>query len=132
MIVTSSTRWVILTPKHALKLPAFKSWRCFLRGLAANRHEVKALEALKGTIIYSFFCPILFSLPLGLLNIMPRCEHLTHNEWYDPETIKLIQDLSRIARPLVDIEYKHDSFAWYNTTSGERRFKLLVAVDYGS
>ncbi|MCM5689520.1 hypothetical protein CN140_02645 [Sinorhizobium meliloti] len=67
-----ATRTVILTRRYALKLPSFKSWRLFLQGLLANMQEREFGKAERDGL-----CPVLFSIPGGLLVVMPRCSALT-------------------------------------------------------
>jgi len=126
MLITSSTRWVILTPRYAIKLPSFRSWRCFLNGTRANRHEKKCSQHQPS---WFRICPVVFALPFGILNVMPRCEHLTHDEWYAEEIKARVKSLIFTYRFFANIENKHDSFGWYRNSAGE---KHLVALDYGS
>lgn len=99
-------RLVLLTRRHALKLPALRCWRDFLFGLLNNMNEA----AWSGEAGH---CPVLFAAPLGLLVVMPRVRVLTEAEFADLDPARLPP------RP----ERKADSFGWL----GEE----LVAVDYG-
>ena len=57
-------------------------------------------------------CPIVYYLPGGFLNVMPRCSPITHESL-------MFKDANGL-----DIEQKLDSFGYYNGK--------VVAVDYGS
>lgn len=62
-----SSRAVILTRRRAYKLPRLASYPAFLWGLLSNMRERERSG-------HPGLCPILWSLPLGLLVVMPRCE----------------------------------------------------------
>lgn len=99
-------RFVILTRRHAIKIPSLRSWRDFLFGLLNNMHEAQAQRS------EPFYCPVLWAAPLGLAIVMPRVRVLTDQEW-----------------PAVTLpaggcaEHKPSSWGWL----GDR----LVAIDYG-
>jgi hypothetical protein len=62
-------RWVILTRRHAVKIPSLASWQDFLFGLLNNMKE--AFDGRR-----SGRCPVVAKLPLGLAVVMPRAEPL--------------------------------------------------------
>lgn len=105
-------RWVILTRRHAVKFPHAASWRRLLYGLLNNMNEREsARRARQGA------CPVVFAMPGGLVNVMPRCRELTQAE-FEALDVDCFKRASGI-----EVEAKRDSFGWLG---GE-----LVAVDYG-
>jgi hypothetical protein len=62
-----ASRTVLLTRRYAIKLPSLRSYRATLWGLLSNLAE---RERAGGPGL----CPILWSLPGGLVVVMPRCE----------------------------------------------------------
>jgi hypothetical protein len=74
-IRAGATRTVILTKYLAIKLPRFYrkgrrfEWSRFLYGLLANLQE-----RYWSRFNCRQLCPVLFSDPLGLIVIMPRCQ----------------------------------------------------------
>lgn len=115
-IKKGTTRVVILTSKYAFKFPAIYSWRLFLHGLLANMQETDFWCQLKSYKL----CPVLFSLPLGFLVVMPRATVFTNKnfEYFCYETF--VNELGWI----IPVENKRDSFGFIN---GQ-----IVAIDYGS
>jgi hypothetical protein len=103
-------RWVILTRRWAFKFPAPYSWRSFLYGMLNNMNEA---EQGRGK---STACPVVWRLPGGILNVMPRCEPLT------PEQFATI-DVSEFKKHKLVVEPKHDSFGVLDG--------VIVAVDFG-
>jgi len=67
------TRTVVLTKRHAIKLPSFRSWKLFLTGLLANMHEAFWWDATRHD---SRLCPVTFAFPGGWFIVMRRCEPL--------------------------------------------------------
>ena len=104
-----STRFVILTKQYAIKIPQFK-WRNFLLGLLANMQEVQ-FSKLNDTRL----CPVKFYIPGGWLIVMPRCEIISDEMFFN-------LDLKNFY--LIPVENKKDSFGYYNGK--------VVAIDYGS
>jgi hypothetical protein len=104
-------RWVLLTRRWALKFPAPYSWRAFLYGLLNNMNERQQGRGKTGA------CPVVWSLPGGLLNAMPRVAPLSAAGFAALDVRAFCE-----AHQLV-VEHKLDSFGLLN---GE-----LVAVDYG-
>jgi hypothetical protein len=120
-ITCGISRTVFLVGKYAIKVPCGRyGWKGWLKGLLAN---LKERELIK----YGFpqFCPILWSDPLGLVVIMPRCRILTEEEAMD--TMQY-HDFFRSTFPVfnhwIPTENKADSFGYL----GDK----LVAVDYGN
>lgn len=68
-------RLVVLTRRYAVKFPSPRCWRDFLFGLLNNLNEAQAWRERP------FYCPVLWSAPLGLAVIMPRAEVLTDDEF---------------------------------------------------
>lgn len=106
-VIRSSTRTVLLAGSWAFKIPSFRSWDGFLRGLLANMQEAEF-----SLTEWPELCPVSFSIPLGLLVVMPYCRPLSEEEWPDR------------GEYMVPVEMKPDSFGIL-----EGR---IVAVDYGS
>lgn len=108
------TRMVLLTRHWAFKLPTiWYGWRPFLYGLLANDMECK-FDVLK----HKRLCPVTFSLPLGLLVVMPRVDVLVGDDL--PADLLVDYGTDSV---LCAVEKKADSWGWL----GGR----LVAVDYG-
>lgn len=107
-----ANRFVILTRRFAFKFPNVPGgWFQACWGMIDNMQERRA-QGQQG------ICPVLWSLPGGLLNVMPRAEELTPAEWlaFDYE--------AHVRRGAYSAERKPDSFGWLN---GE-----IVAIDYGN
>lgn len=62
-------------------------------------------------------CPVLWCLPGGFLNVMPRAAELTEAE-FARLNVSEFCDRNKIV-----VEYKRDSFGWLDDR--------IVAVDYG-
>jgi hypothetical protein len=77
------TRLVLLTRRYAFKVPQPASWRQFLLGLLANMQEVR----FSGISV--LLCPVIFSLPGGLLVVMPRAEPVDEVEFNGWELLEL-------------------------------------------
>ena len=73
----SATRIVILTRHRAYKLPSVRGLRRFLWGLLANMAERERSGA-------PGLCPVLWSMPGGLLVVMPRAERAPLDLLPDP------------------------------------------------
>ena len=123
------TRFVILTKKYAIKIPQFKyKWRHFLLGLLANMQEVQFSKTKDERL-----CPVKFYIPGGWLLIMPRCEPVPENIFFNLDVTKFWPNSSEDYHPdntcqraeyNVPVENKLDSFGYYNGK--------IVAIDYGS
>lgn len=117
-ILNGATRTVALVGRYAFKLPSLRyGWRPFLRGLIANGIERDWWRSGCNDGL----CPILFSLPLGFLVVMPRCEPVTN---LDDELYESFVNRVDYTLP---VENKEDSFGWLGGDGGR-----LVAVDYGN
>ena len=112
-----ATREVLLIGPYAIKIPSLREWRLFLHGLLANMQE-KNISRLTNHV--EGFCPVLFSLPGGLLVVMPRVRVMTDEEYekFDYESLVDHPDYR------IPAEDKSDSFGWLN---GQ-----VVAIDYGN
>jgi hypothetical protein len=104
-------RWVVLTSSRAYKFPAPYSWRSFLYGILNNLNEA---EQGRGKLAA---CPVLWRLPLGFLNVMPRVEPLSDREFAALDVKEFCRQSKLVVEPKVDS---------FGTLNG-----LLVAVDYG-
>ena len=115
-----SNRLVILTRRHALKIPNLRCWWRFVWGLIDNMQERRVNGRGRWPTRHDGVCPILFSLPGGFLNVMPRARPLTDDEWaaFDPA------EHCRRDGYVISAEPKQDSFG---VLSGR-----IVAIDYGN
>lgn len=113
-IKRGTTREVLLIGKYAVKFASVRSYRLFLRGILGNMQE----RMFSKNLNVVGMCPVLFSGPLLLFIIMPRCENpgLTRNE--AEEIAKKMRDTG------IPVESKPCSFGIYKGK--------IVAVDYGS
>lgn len=114
--MNGTKRTVLFWRNYALKFPSFRHWRCFLCGMLANDSERLIWEHGEHR---NLLCPVLFSLPFGLLNIMPKCEILTC-EQFDDNAARLKEIL--IILNVDCSEHKPDSFGYYQNR--------IVCVDY--
>lgn len=64
-----SRRTVILIGRYAFKFPSFESFDTFAEGLIHNISEYR-FSMMK----LPELCPVIFHIPGGLLNVMPRCD----------------------------------------------------------
>lgn len=103
-------RWVILTSARAYKFPAPYSWRSVLYGLLNNMNEAE--QSVKPGA-----CPVLWRLPGGLLNVMPRCSEVGEKDFEQIDIRSWARDRGLVVEP------KRDSFGLLNGA--------FVAVDYG-
>ena len=114
-IRSGATRHAILIGKYAVKIPVLnEGWELFLCGLLGNIQEHKFHDS------DPVFCPIVFSIPLGFLNVMHRVNELTKKEFDTHITDDFMQSHSVV----IPCEIKRSSFGWF-----EGR---IVAIDYGS
>lgn len=72
-----TTRTVILFYKWAIKIPLVKEYKGFLKGLLANLNERTIWK-----LCPNYFLPVLWSLPLGLVVVMPRVKSTKQATWY--------------------------------------------------
>lgn len=111
------SRLVVLTRRHAFKVPRVASWRQFLWGLLANLQEAEY-----GRCGWPELCPVLWAAPLGLCVVMPRARVCTEADApSEDEYRRLTSDADRP----VPAEWKPSS--WGRLPDGR-----LVAVDYGT
>ena len=111
-----ATRWVFITKKYAIKIPALCSYKNFLCGLLSNMQEV---EFSRVRYYKPYLCPIYFSIPFGLLVVMPNIEIC---EWENTCSGYLYL-YSHRKHFTIPAECKPDSWGRYKGH--------LVAVDYG-
>ena len=112
-----STRWVIFIGRFAFKIPSLYSWKNFLCGLLANMQES---EFSKIHDMREKLCPVIFSLPLGFLVVMPKVRVLREGE-LSREVLKKFCTSNK--NYTIHAELKYDSFGYLKGK--------LVAVDYG-
>ena len=116
-LARGATRDVFLIGSWAFKIPSLRSWRNFLLGLLANLQEREFAK-----LGWSELCPVSFSLPGGLLVVMPRagrpCDHYTDTDYL------LMIELAKDEGRHLPVEYKESSFGILGGS--------LVIVDYGS
>jgi hypothetical protein len=112
------SRKVFLVGPYALKLPRFgfsrrNNWQAGLMGLLANMTE-RAWSGFDPRL-----CPVLFSLPGGILVVMRRARPLTEAEWASvgPDFARLGHDAA------LPIEVKRANLGVHDGR--------IVAVDYG-
>lgn len=119
-------RWVFTVGRYAFKIPALSSFDSFIEGLLHNMSEYhfSQLDAPE-------LCPIVFRLPGGFLNVMPRCECGIWPGWDDAscalldEWVALAETSERSNLLLHIVEMKQDSV-------GRLPDGRVVAVDYAS
>ena len=108
------SRFTVLLGPWAFKFPIILyTWRQFLQGMLAND-----VEANFTTWGHPYLCPVVFSLPFGLLAVMPRAETLQDELpgfLVDDKQYQQIKDM---------VEMKPDSWGY---VKGK-----LMAVDYGN
>lgn len=109
-------RTTYLIWKLAIKFPVIKTYKMFLHGLLANLQEREFSKAK-----WPELCPVIFSLPLGLLVVMKRAAPLTTNEYI--ELLRNYKEFVDKEDYIVPVENKMDSFGKLNGK--------IVAVDYG-
>lgn len=114
-LLHGSTRSVFVVSGLAVKVPRVWSWRTFLNGLLANMQEVEF-----STLGWPELCPVLFSIPGGLLVVMPAVKEIPEVAW---DAIKEI-GFPFHGKYTIPVEIKRDSFG----VLGSR----VVAVDYGT
>lgn len=113
-IQTGCTRKVFLIGRYAVKIPNWERWDLFLNGLLGNMQE-----AMLSTLKDKRLCPVIFSLPGGWLNIMPRAKVLTNDEFLKVSSLFLTAGEIKIP-----MEWKSDSLGIFEGK--------VVAIDYGS
>lgn len=109
-----ATRMVLLTKRLAFKFPLVYSWDTFLSGLQANMQE--AVFSATG---WPELCPVIFAVPGGFLNVMPRLQTLEA-----PMSARRYRRMTRKRGYIVPAENKATSWGYL--------LGRVVAVDYGS
>ena len=114
-----ATRTVILLGPYAIKVPIIhhfhtRWWSSFLRGLIGNMQEKDFCRMNRPEIL-----PCLFSVWGGWMNVMPRVETISVEDFLELDYDAWI-DRGDFTVP---VERKWDSFGWFR---GE-----IVAIDLG-
>lgn len=115
-LIKGSSRYVFLLFGLAFKFPSLNSYRNFLWGLIANLNEHKLYYTLK----HKKLCPIVFHIPLGILNVMPMVKLMSEDEF---NNFKPIEFCCLGEGKTIPAEAKRDSFGWYKGR--------IVVIDYG-
>lgn len=115
-IEQGSSRTVILTKRHAFKIPRMTTWRTFLNGLLANMQEREFAHTG-----WPELCPVKFSFPGGWLVVMPRCKPVINEIWELLEDDDTLLDRGEY---IIPAERKQSSFGVLNSQ--------IVAIDYGN
>jgi len=117
------TRTVIEFDRYVVKIPKLHGpptskgrFYDFIRGLIANMREKHLSRSAFVSKWYPElpFCPVIFSMWGGFLNIMPKCVPITRSQW----------DIIDVSGYDLFCEIKLNSFGWYNDK--------VVAMDYAS
>lgn len=107
------TRLVILIGPYAFKFPRFDlSWKMGLHGLLSNMQEA-AFSKIKNP--KTKYCPTLFSIPGGFMNVQQRAKPLSDKQW---------NNLSCLTFKGYIHEMKRDGFGVIG--------RKVVILDYGS
>ena len=116
-IKKGTTRITFLVGNYAIKIPILDHWESFLEGLLGNMNETRFTR-----IFTEAFCPVVFSLPYGFLNIMKHVQPLTEQDFlcFDYHYWCNYQFKYQI----VFVKHKQDSFGWLDGK--------IVACDYGN
>lgn len=112
-----ATRLVLLTKRYAFKIPRMSTIRSFLWGMLSNMQERDFSKCEDERL-----CPVLFSLPMGLLVVMPRLRELTEEEFEDFNEYTWQHPQANVM--LIPSESKPSSYGW---TSEDK----VQAIDYG-
>ena len=112
-----TTRIVFIVRDYAIKIPNFKIWKLFLLGLLGNMQEV-TFTSLRSNKL----CPVIFNIPGGFMNIMPKVKELSREEFFNFNYEQFCENDDAYIKNIV--ENKLDSFGWYKGS--------IVAIDYGS
>lgn len=111
-----ATRIVVLTRRHAIKIPnVCDGWRLFLSGLLANMQE-RRVSALG----WPELCPVNWSIPGGWVVVMPRAKVLSDGEFFAFDVKGFVEQQDYT----LPVETKPNSFGWIDGR--------IVAIDYGN
>lgn len=110
-----ATRVVILTARYAIKVPSFYSWKMFLLGLLGNMQE-RSFSKMNDQRL----CPVLFSVPGGFCNVMPKADVMAPEEFIEFDYDGYVNG----DHAPIPVERKWNSFGWLDGR--------VVAIDYGS
>lgn len=103
----------------AVKVPRVTyGYRHFLHGLLSNDSETNFSRAHDEPALRGF-CPVLFSIPFGIMVVMPRVPTMSESDF---ATFDYIGFVNR-EQYIIPAEAKPDSFGYLNGH--------IVAVDYG-
>ena len=123
--IKGRTRVVFLTNRFAFKVPNFFNWKMFLLGLQQSMFE------RENTMASQFLMPLLFSLPGGWLNVMPRAKDVFTEDQH-PDLLNYFKAVYVLAKSnelegvttLDIIEVAEPAnFGWYKGH--------VVCIDYG-
>jgi hypothetical protein len=126
-IAKGVSRIVILTKKHAIKIPNFASWEQFLWGLMGNLSEWKWAGYSRTHTREAHICPTLWRIPGGFLNVMVRADAVidTDKFWMDYNAMLDEVSISKsIAVDFLKSDAKPHNFGYLDG--------VLVKIDYAS
>lgn len=120
VILKGASRWVICVGKYAIKFPSLRNYISFLWGLENNWKELNNYRKYGKGGYYPIekLCPIVFSLPLGIVLIMKRAKIFTDKEF----SFFNYEAFIKTNNTELPVEKKSDSFGVLNGR--------VVAVDY--
>lgn len=110
LVTEGRNRFVLLTRRHAIKVPSLRCWRDFLFGMLNNMNEATWHRE------HAAYCPVVWAAPLGLAIVMPRVQPLAPDVF-----AQLLR--RRLLPPVRGVERKASSWGMLD---GQ-----LVATDYG-
>ena len=115
------TRTVILTKRHAIKFPTIRyGWGKFLYGLLSNIDEARFAPLSD----HFKLCPTIYSAPGGWMNIQPRCQPLTDDEWHSVELQSdAYSEHGQHTWQGMNCDFKRDNFGTLNGS--------IILLDYG-
>ena len=115
---------MFILPNHVIKMPSFfgsihstdSKWTLFLLGLVENIRETKASKY--NNLVNGKLCPIVFSGPGGILNVMKKARVMTDHDFQDFDYNAFITTSDYI----ISVECKPSSFGFIDGK--------IVAIDY--
>ncbi len=113
-----SNRLVLLTRRHAFKIPNIRCWWHAVWGLIDNMQEARVNGRGRWATRATGVAPLVFALPGGLLGVMRRARPLTDTEWTAFDPIAHCREHGLSAEP------KRDSYGVLDDR--------IVAIDYGN
>jgi hypothetical protein len=106
-----TTRVVFLIGKYAIKLPALRSWKLFLRGILANLDENLWYKSSPAEWKLKM-CPVVFSF-VGFILIARRARPIPYH---------IYEDLDLKQYEPLPVDPKQSNFGWYD--------HRIVLIDY--